>query len=85
MREQAGPRAQLLVRVKKSLKAKITQVLHDGSALIEVRVNHVGSNRLEAKLRLREVRGQVWRQSAGVAAERGGDQVRGGAPVDDPA
>jgi len=66
VREQAGPRAQLLVRVKKSLKAKITQVLHDGSALIEVRVNHVGSNRLEAKLRLREVRGQVWRQSAGV-------------------
>jgi hypothetical protein len=58
----AGPRCQMLVRIPSGPKAKILEALSDGSALIEVRVCHPESQRIKAVLRLREVRGQVWRQ-----------------------
>jgi hypothetical protein len=59
----AGERCQWLVRVPEPHKAKVIEVLGDGSALVEVRVCHPNSQRTKAVLRLREVRGQVWRES----------------------
>ena len=59
----AGTRAQWLVRVPDAHKATVIQELADGSALVEVRVCHRGSRRTKAVLRLREVRGEVWREN----------------------
>jgi hypothetical protein len=58
----AGPRCALLLRVRQKHKAKVMQQLSDGSALVEIRVSHPGTNRTERKVRVREVRGHVWRQ-----------------------
>lgn len=62
VRLAAGPRSQVLARVQQRHKAKIIEKLGDRSALIEVRVCQGGTNRIEGRLRLREVRGLVWRQ-----------------------
>jgi hypothetical protein len=59
----AGARCQWLIRVPEPHKAKVLAVLGDGSALVAVRVCHPKSQRTKAVLRLREVRGQVWRES----------------------
>jgi len=59
----AGTRAQWLVRVPEPHKAKLLAELPDGSALVEVRVCYPQSQRLKAVLRLREVRGEVWREN----------------------
>lgn len=59
----AGARAQWLVRVPEPHKAKVIAHLPDGSALVEVRVCHPNTQRTKAVLRLREVRGEVWRES----------------------
>lgn len=59
----AGARAQWLVRVPEPHKAKVLAELSDGSALVEVRVCHRHTQRTKAVLRLREVRGEVWRES----------------------
>lgn len=56
----AAGRAQVLVRVPKHLKSKVIEVLSDGSALIEIKVKRKGIKGTR-KLKLREVRGQVWR------------------------
>lgn len=59
----AGARAQWLVRVPDPPKAKVIAKLPDGSALVEVRVCYPDSQRTKAVLRLREMRGEVWRES----------------------
>lgn len=61
---RSAERCQVLVRVPSGPKTQVLKSLDDGSALIEVRVCHAKSQRLKATLRLREVRGQVWRQGA---------------------
>lgn len=64
VRRIAGARCEFLVRVPTPHKARILEMLSDGSALVEVRVCHPDSQRTKALLPLREVRGQVWRQTA---------------------
>lgn len=64
LRSVAGARCEFLVRVPSPHKARILEVLSDGSALVEVRVCHPNTQRTKALLRLREVRGLVWRQPA---------------------
>lgn len=59
----AGTCCQLLIRVPDVHKAKVLEVLSDGSAVVEVRVCHPNSQRTKALLRLREVRGEVWREA----------------------
>jgi hypothetical protein len=59
---KAGARCQMLIRVPEPHKIRILEVLGDGSALIEVRVCHPGTQRTQSLLRLREVRGEVWRE-----------------------
>lgn len=58
-------RCQVLIRVPDAHKARVLEVLDDGSALVEVRVCHPRSQRTKALLRLREVRGEVWREAPG--------------------
>jgi hypothetical protein len=65
VRAVAGPRCQMLIRIPSPHKARVLEALSDGSALIEVRVCHPESQRTKALLRLREVRGHVWRQLDG--------------------
>lgn len=62
---KAGARCQMLIRVPEPHKARIVEVLSDGSALIEVRVCHAHTPRTQTLLRLREVRGTVWREQSG--------------------
>lgn len=62
VRQAAGSRSQVLARVQQRHQAKVIEKLGDGSALIEVRVCHRGTNRIECRMELREVRGLVWRQ-----------------------
>ena len=59
----AGARCAVLVRIKSNLKVKAPQPLADGSVLIEV---HSREERAKdgARLRLREIRGKVWRESS---------------------
>lgn len=64
IRATAGERAQWLVRVPEPHQAKVIAALPDGSSLVEVRVCYPESQRLKAVLRLREVRGEVWRENA---------------------
>ena len=58
----AGARCQVLARVAKSLNPKVLKVLGDGSAIIEATFR-VSGRREPRKIRLREVRGHVWRES----------------------
>lgn len=74
VREQAGERSQVLVRIPKAYTPKVLQVLEDGTALIEVRVTHRGGKGLKRLLRLREVRGQVWRQEGNSSQEDQGQR-----------
>lgn len=68
----AGAQAQVLFRVPKHLKAKVIEVLSDGSAIIEIKVKRPGVKGTR-KLTLREVRGYVWRgpQSDDGSASKG--------------
>jgi hypothetical protein len=61
---KAGVRCQMLIRVPEVHKARVIEVLGDGSALIEVRVCHPNTQRTQTLLRLREVRGEVWQERA---------------------
>lgn len=61
----AGACCQMLIRVPDAHKVKVLEVLGDGSAVVEVRVCHPDSQRTKALLRLREVRGEVWREASG--------------------
>jgi hypothetical protein len=61
----AGACCQMLIRVPDAHKAKTLELLSDGSAVVEVRVCHPDSQRTKALLRLREVRGEVWREASG--------------------
>jgi hypothetical protein len=69
VREAAGERCQMLVRVDDQAQAKVVKMLEDGSAIIETRVCRRGSTRTEGVLRLREVRGEVWLQAQGAEPE----------------
>jgi hypothetical protein len=62
VRHAAGERCQLLVRVKSSCKTKVLQKLADGSVLVETRLCQPGTTKAAGVLRLREIRGEVWRQ-----------------------
>jgi hypothetical protein len=61
VRETAGPRCQVLLRVSSLRQTKVLGRLSDGSALVETRVCQPGSNRPGGTVRVREIRGQVWR------------------------
>jgi hypothetical protein len=80
VRRVAGPRAQMLVRVAQRHKARVIKQLSDGSALVELRICHAGTNRVKEKLLVREVRGEVWREAppgkVGVQAKSARSEVR---------
>jgi Transposase DDE domain len=59
VRTAVGARCKVLLRVKQSLKAKVIKQLSDGSALVEITVCVAGTNRVECKLVVREIRGWV--------------------------
>jgi hypothetical protein len=63
VQQSAGARCQVLVRVSRARKSKVLQKLPDGSALVETRLCEPGSNRPGAKIQVREIFGQVWRQA----------------------
>jgi hypothetical protein len=62
VREAARGRCQVLVRVSSLRQTKVLGRLSDGSALVETRVCQPGTNRPGGVVRMREIRGQVWRQ-----------------------
>jgi hypothetical protein len=62
VQEAAGTRCQVLVRVGSARQSKVLQKLSDGSAFVETRMCEPGTNRPGAKIRVREIRGQVWRE-----------------------
>lgn len=62
VREAAGERCELLVRVKSTCRTEVIEKLTDGSALVETRLCKPGTTRPAGMLRLREIRGEVWRQ-----------------------
>jgi hypothetical protein len=64
VQEIAGALCQMLIRIPSNQKAKVIEVLPDGSARVEVRVCHLESRRLKTVLTLREVRGKVWRKGS---------------------
>jgi len=60
----AGERCKVLLRVKQALKAKVIKKLSDGSALVEITVCVAGSNQVERKLEVREIRGWVSKEAS---------------------
>ena len=63
VQETAGARCQVLVRVGRARQSKVLQKLSDGSALVETRMCEPSTNRAGAKILVREICGQVWRQA----------------------
>ena len=77
VRAQAGPAAEVLLRVAANKKARVIERLRDGSSLVEVSVSDEQGKPTRQKLRLREVRGQVWFQpeaQSGQQSPRAADQ-----------
>lgn len=68
VRQAATERCQMLFRVPSNQKAKVIEVLCDGSAIVEVHVRHRNSRRVKTTLRLREVRAKVWREGSAKAS-----------------
>jgi hypothetical protein len=62
VQEAAGARAQVLVRVSRARQATVVRALADGSALVDTRVCDAQTKRPSRVLRVREIRGVVWRQ-----------------------
>ena len=60
----AGGRCKVLLRVRQGLKAKVIKPLSEGSALVEVAAYATGSNRVECRLVVREIRGWVSNEAA---------------------
>lgn len=62
LRDIAGPRCHVLVRVNKAMDPRILEILGDGSAIIEVKVRRRGRGGKVRRQKLREIRGTVGRE-----------------------
>jgi hypothetical protein len=61
LRDTAGGRCHVLVRVNKAMDPSILEILSDGSALIKVKVRKRGRGGKVRRLKLREIRGLIGR------------------------
>ena len=70
VRERSAEHCQVLVRVMENRKARVLEVLRDGSALVEVVLEDKSRRKQERKpLRLREIRAEVRREGQGKNSE----------------
>lgn len=70
VRERSDERCEVLVRVMENRKARVLEVLGDGSALVEVVLEDKSRRKQERKpLRLREIRAEVRREGQGKKSE----------------
>lgn len=68
VQKASSGRCHLLVRVKSNFKGKVIERLADGSVILEVNARDE-RGKGGAKLRLREIRGKVWRKTKEVGQE----------------